>query len=151
MEVFRLCKERHAALDGEGARLYGGRWNLAGTPLVYTSATLSLAVLEFFVNLDPSLAPDDLVALGIDVPDSLRRRVVAASGLPRNWRRTPAPEALARLGTLWAESRESAVLQVPSAVVPAESNFLLNPAHRDFTRVRAVARERFVMDRRLRK
>lgn len=149
MKVWRLCKRRHAALDGEGARLAGSRWNSRGTAVVYASDSLSLAALELLVHCDPALLPDDLVAIAIEIPDGLARRRVEIAELPRSWRRHPAPESLARMGDLWAKEMLSAVLSVPSAVVPGERNVLLNPRHPDFGRIRAGRLERFALDARL--
>lgn len=149
MEVWRICPRRHPALGGEGARVVGGRWNRVGTALVYTSATLSLAVLEYFVNLDAEFAPDDLVSIRIDVPADLPIAAVSARDLPRGWRQSPSPASLAELGTVWAIRRREAVLSVPSAVIPSEKNFLLNPAHPAFPRIRIAAREPFSLDPRL--
>ena len=149
MTVWRLCKRRHAALDGQGARLAGGRWNSRGTAVVYASETLSLAALELLVHCDPALLPDDLVAIAIAIPDGLSVRRIEAAGLARTWRLSPAPESLAQLGDAWAKALGSAVLSVPSAVVPGERNFLLNPAHPDFKRIRAGRPEKFSLDARL--
>jgi len=147
--VWRLCRKRHAAFDGEGARLAGGRWNRRGTPVVYCSATLSLAVLEYFVNLPGGLAPPDLVSIAADVPDALSSESLEAGALPRNWRRYPAPEALAELGTRWVREGKTAVLAVPSVVVPQERNYLLNPAHADFKRVLVGKPDPFSLDLRM--
>ncbi len=149
MKVWRLCKRRHAALDGEGARLAGSRWNSRGTAVVYASDSLSLAALELLVHCDPALLPDDLVAIAIEIPDGLARRRIEIAELPRSWRRHPAPESLARMGDLWAKEMPSAVLSVPSAVVPGERNVLLNPQHPDFGRIRVGRLERFALDARL--
>ncbi len=149
MTVWRLCKRRHAALDGQGARLAGGRWNSRGTAVVYASETLSLAALELLVHCDAAFLPDDLVAIPIEIPDGLPARRIEAASLARTWRHHPAPESLARLGDAWASDRGSAVLSVPSAVVPGERNFLLNPAHPDFKRIRAGRPEKFSLDARL--
>jgi RES domain-containing protein len=149
MTVWRLCKRRHAALDGEGARLAGGRWNSRGTAVVYASETLSLAALELLVHCDPALLPDDLVAIAIEIPDGVSARRLEAAALGRAWRRHPAPESLARIGDQWARDRTSAILSVPSAVVPGERNVLLNPVHPDFRRIRARRPERFALDPRL--
>ena len=149
MRVWRLCRKRHAAFDGEGARLAGGRWNRRGTPVVYCSATLSLAVLEYFVNLPGGLAPPDLVSIAADVPDALSSESLEAGALPRNWRRYPAPEALAELGTRWVREGKTAVLAVPSVVVPQERNYLLNPAHADFKRVLVGKPDPFSLDLRM--
>lgn len=150
MRVFRICSKAHAAFDGEGARLYGGRWNRRGTAVVYASDSLALAALELLVHAEADLLPDDLVSVAADVPDSLRVESVAASDLPRDWRRYPAPETLADRGTAWARAGRTAVLAVPSALVPRERNFLLNPAHPDFKKIRTQTPEPFALDTRLR-
>jgi len=150
LRIWRLCKRRHAALDGEGARRSGGRWNSIGIPVVYGSATLSLAGLELLVHLDPEDAPDDLVAIPLDLEDIDVEQVVSGD-LPSNWRETPAPVALQKLGDAWVRRGETAVLSVPSVVVPAERNFVLNPAHPDFRRIKTGKPEGFRFDPRLRK
>ena len=149
MRVWRLCKSRHAALDGEGARLAGGRWNSRGTPVVYASDSLSLAALELLVHCDPALLPEDLVAVEIEIPDGVAQRRLEIAELPRSWRRHPAPASLARMGNLWAKEMTTALLVVPSAVVPGQRNVLLNPRHPDFGRIRAGRPERFALDARL--
>src|SRR4029453_19008701 len=87
--VWRICRQPYAAFDGEGARQAGGRWNHRGVAVVYTSATLSLAALEYFVHLDPTDAPGDLVAIPADIPDSLSRIEIRAETLPSHWRAYP--------------------------------------------------------------
>jgi RES domain-containing protein len=149
LRVWRLCKRRHAAFDGEGARLAGGRWNRKGTAVVYTSATRSLAAQELFVHLALDEAPADLVAASAEIPDDLPITALRIADLPKGWRRFPAPESLADLGTNWVESNESAVLEIPSAVIPQESNYLLNPRHPDFHRIRAQQPEAFTYDPRM--
>jgi RES domain-containing protein len=150
VRVWRLCKKAHAAFDGEGARRAGGRWNRRGTPVVYASQSLSLAALELLVHADPAFLPADLVAIAADVPDALAVEPIEAAGLPRDWRRYPAPEALADRGSDWARAGRTPVLSVPYAVVPQERNFLLNPAHPDFGRIRTGKPEPFAFDTRLR-
>jgi RES domain-containing protein len=149
VKVWRLCKRRQAAFDGEGARRAGGRWNRRGTAVVYTSETLSLAALELFVHCDPTLLPDDLVAIESEIPEGLAIRRVDAAPLPRDWRRYPAPEALAAIGSDWANGLATAALSVPSAVVLRERNVLLNPAHPDFRKIRVGRPEPFSLDARL--
>ena len=136
MRVWRICSRRHRRFDGEGARRYGGRWNHTGTSVVYTSGSLSLAVLELFVHVDIDTAPGDLVAIQVDVPDTLMIETVKIESLPRDWRRYPASQALKDIGTAWASRSSTLILAVPSAVIPEERNYLLNPAHRDFKRIR---------------
>jgi len=149
LKVWRICKRAHADFDGEGARKAGGRWNPRGVAVVYASETLSLAALELLVHADPALLPDDLVAIEADVPETVRVRRIQPEKLPRGWRRHPAPEALAGIGGDWVESLETAVLSVPSALVPREANFLLNPAHADFRKIRVGKPEPFDLDARL--
>ena len=135
MRVWRLCRRAHAAPNGEGARRYGGRWNQRGTALVYTSASASLAVLEYLVHLDPEDAPPDLILVPADIAPTVVIRDLRNEELPTDWRSLPAPEALAGVGTSWARRLESAVLSVPSAILPEERNYLLNPAHPEFRRI----------------
>jgi len=151
--AWRLCRRRYAtsAFDGEGARLSGGRWNQAGIPVVYVSATVSLAALEAFVHMDPDEAPEDLVVIPVGIPDDLALTVIGVRGLPRNWRSTPAPPSLQRIGSEWARDGKTAVLSVPSAVVPQERNYLLNPRHPEFSRIETGKPELFHLDPRLRK
>jgi RES domain-containing protein len=117
--------------------------------VVYTSATLSLAALEYFVHLDPIDAPRDLVAVPAEIPDAVARTEIRAETLPASWRGYPAPEPLAELGTAWARAKTTAVLVVPSALVPQERNLLLNPAHADFRRIRPAKPEPFSFDPRM--
>ena len=148
MVVWRLARAVYPALDGEGARRRGGRWNEPGTPVVYTSEHLSLAVLESLVHADPDLLPDDLTAFQIEIPDEIAEPALVAfeaGGLPDGWE---APDVSARLGQEWAASG-GAVMVVPSVVVPQERNVLLNPRHARAPEIRVVRREPFAFDTRL--
>jgi RES domain-containing protein len=151
MRVWRLCKAEHAAtaFSGEGALLYAGRWHHAGTPVIYTAESRSLAVLEQLVHLARSRLPPNFVCFGVDVPDELAVVEVPLAELPAGWRSHPGPLELRDLGTKWAQSNASVCLAVPSAVVPAERNFLLNPRHPDFARLALGAPEPFALDERL--
>jgi RES domain-containing protein len=149
--VWRITRARHAdrAFEGEGARLYGGRWNHRGTPVVYCSATLSLAALEYFVNLESELVSPSLVALSAEIPRGLRIESLEIDALPSDWRAFPAPERLKDLGTDWIRSGLSAVLQLPSVIIPQERNILLNPAHPDFAKIRPHKAQPFSFDPRM--
>lgn len=144
-----MCRGSHAAFDGEGARLHGGRWNTPGTPVVYTSESQALAILELFVHLEPEDAPADLVVRAADLPDDLAVEEVALAGLPRSWRDYPAPEVLARRGSEWVRRGRSAALRVPSVVVREECNVLLNPGHPEFARIRLGRPEAYSFDPRM--
>jgi len=149
VRVWRVCSKRHQRFDGEGARRYGGRWNHPGTSVIYTSGSLSLAALELFVHVDIDLASTDLVAIHADVPDSVATETVKIESLPKNWRRYPAPEALKDIGVMWAAKASTAILAVPSAVIPEERNYLLNPAQKNFSRIRVSTPVPFRFDARM--
>jgi len=149
MRVWRITRRPFQALDGEGARLNGGRWNSEGVAVVYTSFALSLAALEYLVHVDVEDAPADLVALEIDVPDDVPANEVRLGDLPEDWNRVEDHPACAAIGDRWVRDGRALVLRVPSAVIPHESNYLLNPKHPDAARVEVVSVRDFVFDPRL--
>jgi len=149
MRVWRLARSVYPALDGEGARRYGGRWNPPGIPVVYTAASLSLAVLEQLVHLSPERLPEDYMAYEIKIPDELALQHVAASDLPDGWNRTVESRVLRRIGAEWANEERASALSVPSAVMPEERNVLINPAHRDASRMRITSERPVAFDPRL--
>jgi RES domain-containing protein len=148
--VYRILRKRYAKtpFDGEGAYRYGGRWSSPGVRLAYASEHLSLAMIEYFVHLDQDDPPPDLVVAAADVPDDVSRVDVSSVSLPATRRQTPAPVELAAIGDRFARRRREAILVVPSALAPDESNWLLNPDHPDFRRVRVRPPEPFAYDAR---
>ena len=148
MIVWRLCRAAHAALDGEGAFRRGGRWNSPGTRLVYASRHLSLAILEILVHTGPDTLPDGLVKLEISIPEDIRRETRATSDLPARWR-GGATRDTQSVGDLWTANARSAVLLLPSAVVPEEENVLINPQHADAGRIAVVSQAPLDPDPRL--
>ena len=150
MLVYRIAKmKRIRDLSRIGARLHGGRWNRPGTAMLYTSETRALAMLEYLVHVPMPLAPTDLGIATIKISDDVSIQEIPISKLPKNWSAAPPPSRLADLGSAWANSNDSLVLRVPSAVVPAEHNILLNPMHRDISRVSIKKVGRCDFDRRL--
>jgi RES domain-containing protein len=147
--AWRLTKTRYLATawDGEGARRTGGRWNSVGTPVVYASGTLSLALVETLVHLPSGILPA-YSAQRADFDDSLVI-VLADADVPSGWRGDPPPAATRAIGDEWAAAGRSAVLRVPSVVVPSEFNYVFNPRHPDFTRVAIGPPTRFPFDPRL--
>jgi RES domain-containing protein len=136
-------------LSGAGPRLYGGRWNPKGVSVIYTSESRALAVLEFYVHLSRSVILPGLSIVSIEIPDSVSRKEIAMSDLPKNWRTYPAPPELAAIGAEWVRSRESLLLRVPSAIMPPECNILINPVHSEMRKVRIIEIEEYGLDQRL--
>ncbi len=136
MRFWRICRRRFAAdaATGEGARLFGGRWNSRGVRVVYASASLSLAAIETFVHLEPNLAPPDLVFIEGEIPERIATPALDLKSLPAHWERSQG-ESLHRFGDEWIQAGRSAALLVPSAIIPGEWNLLLNPAHPEFPRI----------------
>ena len=150
VRAWRIVKARHArrAFTGEGAREYGGRWTGKGVATVYTSATQSLALLEVLVHLGSAAPLAAYTTIPVDFDEALVWRP-RARALPEGWRATPAPAAVRTFGDAWVQSRRSAVLAVPSAVVPAETNYVLSPTHARFAEIRIGKAEPFDVDARL--
>ena len=150
IKLFRIATSEHISdISGTGARIYGGRWNHQGHPVVYASGSRSLAALEFLVHVPMALAPDNLSILEIHIMKTIGIQSVKEGELPLNWRDYPAPEQLADIGTNWLKSKSSLLLEIPSAVVNKESNILINPLHEDIKNVSLVSIEKFSFDPRL--
>ena len=149
MLVWRITRAVHAALDGEGARRVGGRWNSPGVAVVFTAEHLSLAALEYLVHIDIDEVPDDLVALGIEAPEDAGERHLDAGSLPLNWRTALYSEACRGIGDSWARSQDSLLLRVPSVIIPEEDNLIINPAHPRASELRIASERPFTFDPRL--
>ena len=131
--------------------MFGGRWNRRGARVVYTSSSLSLAAIETLAHFDEEEAPDTLVAIPADMPDDVPITRIKISELASNWRTIPPPESLAEIGTKWAVAKHSLALAVPSAIIPEDLNYLLNPLHAQFKRIHVGRPTPFSFDPRLRK
>jgi len=151
LRAWRIVKRKYAgqAFNGEGARLYGGRWNSPGRQVVYTSESQSLAALELLVHLEMPKVLSHYVVFELTFEPALVADV--DPDLPERWNAEPASRKVQAIGDEWIRSRGSAILRVPSAVVPSENNYLLNPLHRQFSRIRVGKETPFRIDRRLSK
>lgn len=145
--VWRIVKQRYAAqaFDGEGARRFGGRWNSRGVPVVYAACSRALAALELLVHVERSALLSAYVLIGCDVDDTLVDTLDPVT-LPAHWHQSPAPHELARIGDIWVRAGESLALAVPSALVPDEPIYLLNPKHTQFDAMRVGVPQRFDLD-----
>jgi RES domain-containing protein len=150
VRAYRVLKAKYAAaaFDGEGARLYGGRWNSPGVGVVYASESLSLAVLEILVDLQTNAPLPSYVSFTVEVPEAVIEELPAAA-LPADWREFPAPPAVQALGDAWVARGSSAALRVPSAVLATAHNYLLNPAHPNFARLTITGPEPLDVDPRV--
>jgi RES domain-containing protein len=148
--AWRIVKKRHtdSAFDGEGARRYGGRWNSPGTPVVYVSDTRALCLLEVLAGLGSVKPVQSYVLIPVTFDDSLVLPV-QPNDLPSEWRQSPPAPSTQGIGDEWADQLRSAILRVPSAIVPEEFNYQLNPAHPDFGRVQIGDPQDFTIDTRL--
>jgi len=150
MRLWRICRRRFVTdvATGEGARLYGGRWNSRGVRVVYASTSLALAAMETFVNLEPNVQPHDLVSIEGLIPGEVRIERLEPKALPSDWHRRR-NQSLRRLGDEWIEAGRSAALLVPTAAICGEWNVLLNPLHPEFVRIRFDRPQPFRFDARM--
>ncbi len=151
IEAWRIVRAAFAetAFDGAGSRKYDGRWHSKGMPVVYVSSSIPLATLELLVHLESERRVPRYVVIPCYFPEAIVE-TVDLKKLPANWTRTPAPAKLQRIGGEWFTNRVSAVLEVPSAIVTTDVNYLLNPEHEDFKSVDIGEPRPFKLDPRLR-
>ena len=151
IRAWRLCQAAHqgTAFTGEGARRYGGRWNHKGQAAVYTAATQSLSALEILVHTDTDLVANDYVVFAVDFPADVAIETVLPAELPPRWRDEYPPLACQSLGGAWLEQGRSAVLAVPSAIIPSETNYILTPGHPEFAQLLIQPPAPFTFDPRL--
>jgi RES domain-containing protein len=145
---WRIVRPVHAAnpLSGAGAARWGSRWNSVGVRMAYVSTSRSLAILEMLVHVSPDSMPADFVLVPVEIPDRL---IGTVDELPEGWNALPYRPEPRRWGDSWIREGVSLAVFVPSAVVPAERNILINPAHADFSQVQVGQPELNAFDRRL--
>ena len=150
MRLWRLVKTKFAsaAFDGEGARLYGARWNSPGTRVAYASSNSALAVLEVLVQMTAGGSLPGYSLITANIADSFVE-FLAVADLPHNWNSSPVPLQVQAVGDAWVKSGRSLALQVPSAIVQGSYNILINPEHSAFTQVTVESSEPFELDPRL--
>lgn len=147
--MWRLVKQEHApGLDGEGARLWGGRWNRGGVPMVYTASSLALAALEYFVHMTPDMRRKGELPTLTAVAARIPPKSVATFNMATLQRNFGIPDCQAA-GNMWFMAQSSLGLAVPSQVIPRENNILINPRHPDIQGVVIEITEDFAFDERL--
>ena len=148
MDLFRLGACRYSGnLNGEGARIFGGRWNAEGVPAVYFASSRSLAVLEVLVHLPTGLLPDNfcMSKFAVDVPFTEFK----ANDLPAKWQSYPFIKKTQLLGSQFFKENKSLLLKVPSAIVDGDFNYIANPLHPDIKRIEFLEKVSFSFDDRL--
>lgn len=147
MVLYRITTKAYIHdFSGTGAMLYGGRWNQKGNRLLYTSGTLSLAALEIIANLSPDRLGRSFFCVELDFPDDLA--IIAVDNLPENWNTYPYTADTVSIGTRFIKNN-GLCLKVPSAIIPSEDNYLLNPLHDDFHKIKFIDARPFILDKRL--
>lgn len=147
MILYRLAIEKYCDdLSGSGAKLFGGRWNTPGFPALYTTESISLAVLEIIVHANKDLIPPDYMLIKIELPDNLSVKEITLRTLKNDWRDDI--DYTQFIGTEFLKNNNNIALKVPSAVVAEENNFILNPAHADFKKLKIRSVTPFDFDNR---
>jgi RES domain-containing protein len=150
VKVYRIAKKAYIKnLTGEGARLYGGRWNKKGTAMLYTASNRSLATVEFLVHLPMTLIPKDVYIVELTLPPHAKSQTISKNDLVDGWQSYPANYQLAELGNQWIQENKTLIFKVPSSVVQGECNILINPNHRLFSKVAISKIEAYNIDKRL--
>ena len=149
MELFRISAEKHSSkLTSSGA---SNRWNKKGEYVIYTGSSRSLSTLELVVHRN-FIKPDIIYkVMTISVPDTDNLiKTIKINDLPNNWRQFESYSKLQKIGSEWINSRESLLLEVPSAIIPQEYNYIINTEHADFKKsVKLIRTENYFWDERL--
>jgi RES domain-containing protein len=148
MIIYKIAKKKWIKdLSGTGAKITGGRWNPKGFPVLYCASTSSLAILERLVHVDFDLLPDDLYIAELEIPENSIQKL-RLKDLPKDWNKYPGPDKLKMLGKDWIMVNKYLILQVPSAVNPNETNYLINVDHPDVGEIKIRKTYSFEIDER---
>lgn len=155
MKLWRIAADTpdHTAdeMTGAGARISGGRWNRPGNAMLYCGANIALATLESFVHFGEDALPLNRYLVEIDVPDEVWKRAADMRNPPVGWQAIPPGAISLDIGDNWVKANTSALMVVPSVIVPEEYNVLINPLHPDTNKLKARKLRQWTYDSRLRK
>jgi RES domain-containing protein len=150
MIVFRLSKTKYSSdLSGKGAEKAGGRWNSKGNALLYTSQSRALCTTEIAVHTPLGIIPSDHSIISIHIPDNIQMLEIAPIDLSRDWKSYPHPHSTQSLGDKFLLENKFLVMKAPSAIVQGEFNYLINPGHPGFSKIKVLEIEPFTFDERL--
>ena len=148
MIIYRLAIETYKNdLSGTGSKLFGGRWNSVGLAVLYTTQNISLAVLEILVRTDMQTIPISYHLIKIDIPNAIEPQLISSDKLKKDWKNDIGYTQW--MGDEFIKSANSLLLKVPSAIVDEENNYVINPKHNDFKKVKIVKVNKFQFDKRL--
>lgn len=150
MELFRLSRAKYGkVLSGKGASSAGARWNSAGTEVIYTAESRSLAMAEVAVHFGMGTMPLDYMMMTLEVPNTATVVEIYTKELPPDWNRWPPLLETRQIGDEFIRSNKVCLLKVPSAVTQGDFNYLINPSHPEFSGIKIVGYEKFPFDKRL--
>ncbi|MGB0880618.1 MAG: RES family NAD+ phosphorylase [Polaribacter sp.] len=150
MKVFRLSKRKYSTvLNGKGAAKSNNRWNSKGIEIIYTAESRALAMAEVAVHLTIATLPSDYVMITIDVPDNISIKKLHIEELHKNWNNNPPSSTTTKIGYHFINSNDTCIMKVPSAVVKGDFNYLINPYHKDFKKIKIIEITDFPFDRRM--
>lgn len=150
MEVFRLSREKYASqLSGNGAAIKGARWNSVGVELIYTAENRSLAMAEVAIHFTFATLPDDYMMITIVIPDDSEIKEINEKDLPVDWKTFPHPNSTQKFGNNFVIENKYCILKIPSIVTKGDYNILINPNHKDFSRISISKVEKFPFDSRI--
>jgi len=148
MIIYRLAIETYKNdLSGTGSKLFGGRWNSVGLAVLYTTQNISLAVLEILVRTDMQTIPISYHLIKIDIPNAIEPQLISSDKLKKDWKNDIGYTQW--MGDEFIKSGNSLLLKVPSAIVDEENNYVINPKHSDFKKVKIIKINKFQFDKRL--
>jgi len=150
MRVFRLSKRKYSKeLNGKGAAKSGNRWNSKGTEIIYTAESRALAMAEVAVHLTLATLPSDYVMIEIEIPDNIIIKEIILKELDEDWNNHPPNINTQKIGDEFIDSIKECLLKIPSAVVQGDSNYLINPYHTDFKKIKIIEITDFPFDKRI--
>lgn len=148
--VYRIVKTKRAEdLSGEGAKIYGGRWNAPGTPVLYTAQSRALAALEALVHIPYNVLSSQFSLIEIQIPAKAEVLEIHLNSLPKDWTKNEHMEFLHGIGEKWIKKTKFPVMKVPSAIIPEEYNLIVNPLHPALKKMKIKKHRPFKFDERL--
>tara|TARA_R110000744_G_scaffold237369_4_gene354856 strand:+ start:62034 stop:62495 length:462 start_codon:yes stop_codon:yes gene_type:complete len=150
MIVYRISKGKYKEdLSGTGAELYGGRWNNKGVKMLYTASSIALAMSEVAVHVPYGILPQDYFVISIEIPDSSFESLDMSLLKGIDWEQIPHGFETQTIGDDFINKGTYLALKVPSVVVPGDYNFILNPHHENYDKVKVVDVQPFSFDKRM--